>query len=343
MKIRTMLATLAFGVSAVAVNAQNSGDPPTYVQRPQPQDAPGGNLPGRGMAAHRPPSPSLLMLALDLNHDGVIDADEIAKASAALKTLDKNGDGKLTPDELQPLPSEKRDSSSASIDPRPPQGAHIVSPGRPGIDGQLQAAMDPLMLALDENGDGVIDADEMANAPAALKTLDINDDGKLTPDELRPVLPDEPGGSVASDGQRPAPPSGLMLALDVNHDGVIDSEEIANAPAELKTLDKNGDGKLTPDELRLPRRNRLGRGARAPGLNGRRPSPPSLLMLALDVNHDGVIDADEITNASAALKTLDKNGDGKLTPDELRPPRNGGLELGNDAPPPTSTVGVNTP
>ena len=43
--------------------------------------------------------------------------------------------------------------------------------------------------------------------------------------------------------------------------------------------------------------------------------------MALDANHDGVIDANEIANASAALKTLDKNGDGKLTPDELRPPR----------------------
>jgi len=49
--------------------------------------------------------------------------------------------------------------------------------------------------------------------------------------------------------------------------------------------------------------------------------PPSPLMEALDANHDGVIDANEIANASAALKTLDKNGDGKLTQDELRPPR----------------------
>ncbi|HTI73112.1 MAG TPA: phospholipid-binding protein, partial [Candidatus Limnocylindria bacterium] len=45
---------------------------------------------------------------------------------------------------------------------------------------------------------------------------------------------------------------------------------------------------------------------------------------ALDLNHDGVIDADEIAQASASLKKLDKNGDGKLTPDELRPPRPAG-------------------
>jgi hypothetical protein len=51
----------------------------------------------------------------------------------------------------------------------------------------------------------------------------------------------------------------------------------------------------------------------------------------LDANHDGVIDADEIANASAALKTLDKNGDGKLTPAEFmgpRPPMRGGERPG---------------
>ena len=37
------------------------------------------------------------------------------------------------------------------------------------------------------------------------------------------------------------------MALDANHDGVISADEIANAPAVLKTLDKNGDGQLTFD------------------------------------------------------------------------------------------------
>ena len=66
------------------------------------------------------------------------------------------------------------------------------------------------------------------------------------------------------------------------------------------------------------------------GPGGQRPPPP--LIAALDANHDGVIDADEIANAPAALKKLDKNGDGKLTQDELRPPRpEGGPERGGPA------------
>lgn len=64
-----------------------------------------------------------------------------------------------------------------------------------------------------------------------------------------------------------------------------------------------------------------------PGMGGHRPPPPPIIA-ALDANHDGVIDADEIKNAGNALKTLDKNGDGKLTPDELHPPRAGGPDMG---------------
>lgn len=59
------------------------------------------------------------------------------------------------------------------------------------------------------------------------------------------------------------------------------------------------------------------------GPDGQRPPLPPLIA-ALDANHDGVIDAAEIDNAPAALRTLDKNGDGKLTQDEIRPPRPGG-------------------
>jgi len=43
------------------------------------------------------------------------------------------------------------------------------------------------------------------------------------------------------------------------------------------------------------------------------------LMQALDANGDGELSADEIANASGALKKIDKNSDGKLGRDELRP------------------------
>ena len=51
----------------------------------------------------------------------------------------------------------------------------------------------PLIKALDLNGDGIIDADEIKKAPASLRTLDRNGDGRLTPDEYRPPFPGGPG------------------------------------------------------------------------------------------------------------------------------------------------------
>ena len=92
--IKTMIALVALSAAALIVHAQDAGD-----------TAPRGDRPYRDQGGRRMPPPPL-MEALDANHDGVIDAAEIANASAALKTLDKNGDGKLTQDELRPPRSQ---------------------------------------------------------------------------------------------------------------------------------------------------------------------------------------------------------------------------------------------
>jgi hypothetical protein len=73
--------------------------------------------------------------------------------------------------------------------------------------------------------------------------------------------PRGPGGPGGPGGRRPVPP--IIAVLDANHDGVIDAAEIDNAPAALRKLDKNGDGKLTMDELMPPPPN--GRGPSGPG------------------------------------------------------------------------------
>ena len=114
-KITIALAVLALGASAFVASAQdNSNDGP-----------PGGGQHGPGMGGQRPPPP-LVIGALDANHDGVIDADEIANASAALKTLDKNGDGKLTRDEFigkRPMGKPPGGSDANSDGPKgPPPG-----------------------------------------------------------------------------------------------------------------------------------------------------------------------------------------------------------------------------
>ena len=58
---------------------------------------------GSGCPESRPQSygMDLLMGALDLNKDNMLSADELAAAPKSLRTLDKNNDGQLTPDEFR--------------------------------------------------------------------------------------------------------------------------------------------------------------------------------------------------------------------------------------------------
>lgn len=115
-----LISAVAVGVSALAALAQGPDGPPRR------QHAEGG---GDGQ---RPPPPPIIA-ALDANHDGVIDAQEIANASAALKTLDKNGDGKLTMDEIRPQrPEGQGQGQGFQRQGRGPQGGGPQGGGQRG-------------------------------------------------------------------------------------------------------------------------------------------------------------------------------------------------------------------
>lgn len=124
-------------------------------------------------------------------------------------------------------------------------------PGGPGGPGGV--GLPPIFRALDADHNGEISSAEMANAPASLKALDLNDDGIFSAAELNSVRPARPADAATGApprGARPRPTLPLMLALDANADGIISAPEIANAVASLKALDANSDGMLTHDELR---------------------------------------------------------------------------------------------
>ena len=120
MKTKVLILTLALGASTCLLPAQDGN------QNPGGQRPPGGQGGGPGgPGGLRMPSP--FVEAIDLNKDGTIDADELAKAGESLKRLDKNGDGKITPDEYRPQ--------------RPGgPGGQGGRPGGPGGEGQPQHA-----------------------------------------------------------------------------------------------------------------------------------------------------------------------------------------------------------
>ena len=141
MKLMTKaaLVLLALGTSAAFIIAQDNNNNNAPPNGSQSQNGPPAG--GPGMRRHRPPP---IIAALDANHDGVIDETEIANASAALKTLDKNGDGKLTMDELmgpRPMggggPGAPRPDHGDRGDQRLRHPGPARRPDHPGPGGQV--------------------------------------------------------------------------------------------------------------------------------------------------------------------------------------------------------------
>jgi Ca2+-binding EF-hand superfamily protein len=204
--------------------------------------------------------------ALDADHDGTISASELANATAALKGLDKNGDGKLTDDEVRPQIGGRGG--------RGERGDHGDEPGEsagPSADDIVKT-----LMAFDKNGDGQLTRDEVPERMQGLfERADADKDGILTTDEIRKSA-QATAGQV---GRGPTEDRGeggrghaltfvrmdpILVALDTDANGEISAEELAAAPTALKKLDKNGDGQLSEEEVRLNFGAGRGRGTGRP-------------------------------------------------------------------------------
>jgi Ca2+-binding EF-hand superfamily protein len=219
--------------------------------------------------------------------------------------------------------------------------------GMPTTWGQEPAE---LFDKLDANKDGVITSDEVPDDKQAtferlVRSGDANGDKKLTKDELiaglkklqpaadAPAAPDRPGGRPGAPGALPnvAPPKEIFTRMDKDGNGKLEKDEIPERMREnLARIDANSDGVIELAEF-----EKIGQvfGARrpdgAPGAppDGRPgqggPVPGSPVLRALDADGNGEISASEIADAAKALAKLDRNGDGKLTLDEIVPPPGG--------------------
>ena len=114
-------------------------------------------------------------------------------------------------------------------------------------------------------------------------------------------------------GRRRGPRSAILRLLDANKDNTLSKEEVLAAKTALLALDKDQDGNLTKEEMRPEGEDRR----RRRFMGGMRGMDP--MMDAVDKDHDGELFDDEVTDVVASLLTLDKDGDGAIGEEEMRP------------------------
>src|SRR5262249_36538773 len=127
---------------------------------------------------------------LDTDRDGQLSTAEIASAGAVLLKLDRNGDGKLTPDEVfgQGGPQPQGRPDGAPVAGRPDAG-RPGAPGRPdNAPPAALAEMRDRLKQADTNGDGKISKEEAQKGPDRIRDnferIDANSDGFIDENEM---------------------------------------------------------------------------------------------------------------------------------------------------------------
>ena len=182
------------------------------------------------------------------------------------------------------------------------QNAPGTADARPGF-------FQHMLQKMDANGDGRISEQEfLAAATTRFKTIDTANTGSVDAQQML--------NSPAAAERLQHRAEFMVRHLDKAGNGYITQDEvIAAAQKRFARMDKNGDGKLTPDEF-TPRHGH--RATADAAQNERRTEFAQTHFTKLDMNHDGVVTQDEfVAAATARFQQLDTQGTGKVTAAEI--------------------------
>ena len=136
-----------------------------------------------------------------------------------------------------------------------------------GGPGGFRMPPNPVVAALDADGNGELSEEEIKNASKALAALDKNKDGKINAEEMRPQFgPGGPGGFDPSQFV-----DRMLTENDKNKDGKLSKDEVPERMQQgFDRWDANKDGFADRAEIQEAMRS-FGRGPGGPGGPGGRP------------------------------------------------------------------------
>lgn len=173
----------------------------------------------------------------------------------------------------------------------PPRGGHFIE--RHDVDGDGSVGIDEVTQTVEQH----------------FAKVDANQDGSVTPEEAKAAHQARRAEHKAKGADRKAKREEKRQARfakrDANSDGQLSQDEVGRMPAEVfAAIDTNGDGGLTPAELKEHKKARKAE-------HGKRHFEK------MDITGDGKISIDEaIDAAQLRFEKLDTNGDEVVSAEE---------------------------
>jgi Ca2+-binding EF-hand superfamily protein len=274
-------------------------------------------------------APGNLLKERDKDGDGRLSPEEFGPDRELFNLLDRDGDGFLTEKELpkphRPKAQKAEDGAKPAADRARKAAERFLRANDKDGDGKLALNEWPISsrspMEVDTNGDQFIDLEELTQF-FATRIREDRPHGerapKGPPDAAPGAPPGPPDGAPGQDGAPQDRPfvremaQGILQRLDKNGDGRLTPDEIPQqSRLDLSKADKNGDGAIDLSELTLVIAERAPREGGEGQMLARR-------LKQMDQNGDGVIDKTEWKGPPERFDAIDQDHDGKITGAEIK-------------------------